>query len=266
MKNKLAFAKQIVLEAGEFLRTHRLDELNISQKTSQTDLVTQMDRQVQQSLIEKIQKCYPADHILAEEDGVRHDISDGNVWVIDPIDGTTNFIVQHSDFAVMVAYFEKGVGQFGLIYDVMADQLLYGGGEFPVYCNEQILPTFTSSELKMSLLSINAGMFEKNQWGLADLAAKSLGVRVYGSAAISFSRVLTGKLLAYFTCICPWDYAAASIMGEKLGYVTLTLNGDKPNFQSQQAIMMVPHCMQEEFLNYLKSHKEMTSEFATRLS
>ena len=53
----------------------------------------------------------------------------GAVWVIDPIDGTNNFVTQKEDFAVMVAYFEDGIGQFGLIYDVMRDHL-FRGGEF----------------------------------------------------------------------------------------------------------------------------------------
>lgn len=82
------------------------------------------------------------DAILAEENDVRHPINQGNVWVIDPIDGTVNFIVQGSQFAVMIAYYEQGIGQFGLIYDVMADQLLAGGGDFEVTLNGDKLPAY----------------------------------------------------------------------------------------------------------------------------
>lgn len=57
---------------------------------------------------------------------MRSPIAQGNVWVLDPIDGTVNFIVQKDNFAVMLAYYEEGVGQFGIIYDVMAD-ILYSG-------------------------------------------------------------------------------------------------------------------------------------------
>ena len=101
MKNKLEFAKQIVLEAGDYLRLHLHDDLMISKKTGPTDLVTQMDQQVQKDLVEKITNRYPEDRIFAEEDGLRSPISEGSVWVIDPIDGTNNFVTQKEDFAVL---------------------------------------------------------------------------------------------------------------------------------------------------------------------
>ena len=155
MKNKLEFAKQIVLEAGDYLRLHLHDDLMISKKTGPTDLVTQMDQQVQKDLVEKITHRYPEDRIFAEEDGLRSPISEGSVWVIDPIDGTNNFVTQKEDFAVMVAYFEDGIGQFGLIYDVMRDHLFYGGGEFPVYRNEVELTPFVDQPLENFLISSN---------------------------------------------------------------------------------------------------------------
>ena len=103
MKNKLEFAKQIVLEAGEYLRLHLHDALTITKKTGPTDLVTQMDQQVQQNLVDKITNRYPDDRIFAEEDGLRSPISEGSVWVIDPIDGPNNFVTQKDEVAVRVA-------------------------------------------------------------------------------------------------------------------------------------------------------------------
>ena len=67
--------------------------------------------------------------------------------MIDPIDGTNNFVTQKEDFAVMVAYFEDGIGQFGLIYDVMRDHLLRGG-EFPVYRNDLELTPLVDQPLE----------------------------------------------------------------------------------------------------------------------
>ena len=75
-----------------------------------------MDQKVQATLVHKILEAYPEDQIFAEEDELRAPIHSGKVWVIDPIDGTNNFVTQKEDFAVMVAYFEEGIGQFGLIY------------------------------------------------------------------------------------------------------------------------------------------------------
>ena len=185
MENKFHFAKEIIYQAGAFLREHLYDDLDVSQKTSATDLVTQMDRKVQDDLVAKILARYPQDAILAEENGLRHNITDGNVWVIDPIDGTTNFITQKADFAVMIAYFEEGIGRFGLIYDVTRDQLYHGGGDFDVYCNDRKLPAFEDRPFQDFLMASNAGMLQANDWGLANLARECLGVRVYGSAGIT---------------------------------------------------------------------------------
>ena len=234
------------------MRLHLHDDLMISKKTGPTDLVTQMDQQVQNDLVEKITHRYPEDRIFAEENGLRSPISEGSVWVIDPIDGTNNFVTQKEDFAVMVAYFEDGIGQFGLIYDVMRDYLFYGGGEFPVYRNEVELTLFVDQPLENFLIASNVGMLEKNDWGMADLGMDSLGIRVYGSAGISFSKILSGGILAYFSYIWPWDYAAAAIMGERLGYTVLNLNGDKPNYQTVEPIMMVPKVKLTEIQTYLK--------------
>ncbi|WP_148876943.1 inositol monophosphatase family protein [Streptococcus sp. Marseille-P7375] len=255
MENKFHFAKEIVYQAGAFLRDHLYDDLDVVQKSSPTDLVTQMDRFIQDDLVGKILAQYPDDAILAEENDLRHDIADGNVWVIDPIDGTNNFITQRADFAIMLAYFENGQGKFGLIYDVTRDQLFHGGGAFDVYCNDRKLTAFIDKPLQQYLMASNASMLEHNHWGLADLARDCLGVRVYGSAGISFAKTLAGGLVAYFSYNWPWDYAAAYVMADKLGFVIQTLDGEQPNFQTQEPIMIAPKCKLDELQEYLRKGK-----------
>ena len=98
-------------------------------------------------------------------------------------------------------------------------------------------------------------MLETNEWGLADLSRAVLGVRVSGSAAISFAKILSGHLLTYVTYLQPWDYAAASILGENLGYRVVTLSGEAPDFQTRQPVMMVPLEMQEEIQSYIYERK-----------
>ena len=112
-------------------------DLQIEEKTRLYDLVTNLDKATQELLITKIKQAYPNDNIMAEENNIHHPISDGNVWVLDPIDGTVNFVVQGANFAVMIAYYENGKGQFGLIYDVANDILYSGGGQFDVLCQRQ---------------------------------------------------------------------------------------------------------------------------------
>ena len=240
MENKFIFAKELIHIAGNFIRENMIHSLQIEEKTRFDDLVTNLDKATQELLIAKIKQVYPNDNIMAEENGVHHPVSDGNVWVLDPIDGTVNFVVQGANFAVMIAYYENGKGQFGLIYDVVNDILYSGGGQFDVYVNDKQLLPYQDIELSRTLVGCNANMFSCNYRGIRDFVSQTLGVRVYGGAGISMSYVMLGQLLAYFSYLQPWDYAAAKIMGEKLGYVLLTLDGKEPDFTTRQKVMFVP--------------------------
>ncbi len=251
METKYQFAQQIVLEAGAFLRQHRQDDLKVEIKSHFTDLVTQLDKQVQEDLTEKILARYPEDCIFGEECEDRHPISSGHVWVIDPIDGTTNFIVQGTDFAVLLAYFEEGVGKFGLIYDVMNDVLYHGGGDFPVYANDALLPSYQDKSASQGLIGLNTGLYAQNYAGLADFADCFLGTRSMGSAGLSFSRVLTQRLMAHASYVFPWDYAAASILGEKLGYVLVRVDGEKPSFDGREHVILIGKEKLEDVKRYL---------------
>ena len=115
MENKLIFAKEIIKEAGAFIKESLSKTITVEEKTAFDDLVTNIDKQTQDLLVARIKSAFPSDNIFAEENGLVHNIKDGNVWVLDPIDGTVNFIVQQDNFCVMIAYYEEGQGKFGLI-------------------------------------------------------------------------------------------------------------------------------------------------------
>lgn len=195
--------------------------------------------------------AFSGDAIFGEEDENRAPIAKGNVWVIDPIDGTTNFIVQKTDFAVLLAYFEDGIGKFGLIYDVMNDVLYHGGGDFPVYMNEELLPNSSDKDFRQGLIGINAGLYGQNLAGLANLSQQFLGTRSLGSAGLSFAHVLNQRLLVHTSYVYPWDYAAASILGEKLGYLLLNINGSKPSFNGRELVIFLAASKVEEMKRYL---------------
>ena len=98
-------------------------------------------------------------------------------------------------------------------------------------------------------------MLETNEWGLADWVERSSVFVSMGVRPFSFAKILSGRLLTYVTYLQPWDYAAASILGESLGYRIVTLSGETPNFQTRQAVMMVPLEMQEEIQSYIYERK-----------
>ena len=108
MEDKLIFAKEIIKEAGAFIKESLSKTITVEEKTAFDDLVTIIDKQTQDLLVARIKSAFPSDNIFAEENGLVHNIKDGNVWVLDPIDGTVNFIVQQDNFCVMIAYYEEG--------------------------------------------------------------------------------------------------------------------------------------------------------------
>ena len=109
---RLELAKDWVRDAGNFLKENIAAPLEITEKTRYDDLVTNFDKEVQEQIVANILHHFPEDKILAEEDEekIKFDSEIPHLWVLDPIDGTTNFIVQKDNFAVMLAYYEYGVG------------------------------------------------------------------------------------------------------------------------------------------------------------
>lgn len=244
MDKKLEVATAWVKEAGTKIKDYLTQPLIIEQKTNRTDLVTNVDKEIERFIVEKIRENYPKDKIIGEEgtEDERIDTSD-NVWFIDPIDGTLNFITQHENFCVMLAYYEAGIGKFGIIFDVVGQQFVYGGPEFGVYLNDKQLPSTHNMELKDGLVGVNAYMYANNRYHVKDIADKSLGVRILGCAGLEFIELLKGNQVAYLSNLCPWDYAAGAVLCTALDMIVthadgqpLTFNGRKPVFgMTQQA-------------------------------
>lgn len=259
MESKYQFAQKLIQEVGSYLRSQLGQDLVIEEKESFTDLVTHLDKLVQDRLSQAILAAYPSHVILAEESSDNPPFDKGSVWIIDPIDGTSNLIAQQADFAILLAYFEEGIGQFGLIYDVVQDRLYHGGGQFPVYENDRLLQVAKPRTLKTSLLGLNATLYAANYGGLRDLADQTLGTRSVGSAGIGFSHVLSGRLLAYASYLYPWDYAAAWVLGQALGYCLQTLDGSRPSFDGREYVILLPINQCQEIQGYLKECSYQTN-------
>lgn len=251
MESKYQFAKNLIKEVGLFLKEAMTKEIAVEEKTAPDDLVTNLDKLCQKKILSAISKSYPEDCFLAEENQVTTAFNQGKVWIIDPIDGTVNFIAQKEQFAIMIAYYEDGIGQFGLIYDPVMDLLYHGGGVFSVYCNDKLLTTYQEQALDRSLVGVNAHMLLNNSYQIREFTQKTLGIRIYGGAGVSMAQVMTQKLIAYFSWLSPWDYAAAAVLGEKLGYTLLTMDGRQPDFASRQMVMFIPKPLTNTILNLL---------------
>ncbi|WP_085524116.1 inositol monophosphatase family protein [Tuberibacillus sp. Marseille-P3662] len=236
-------AKAWIYEAGEILKTSLAEQLDVQFKSSHDDLVTNMDKRIEQFFIERIHKHYPEHKIVSEEGfGDEVDKEHGTLWLIDPIDGTMNFVHQKRHFAVSIGIYEHGKGRIGLIYDVMADDLYHCLAGEGAYLNDTLLPSLEAVPLNESVICINTTWVNENRRIDPDImrpiAAKCRGTRSYGSAAIELAYVATGILDAYFTMrLAPWDYGAGLILLNEVDGIATRADGSPIDLLKQNSIL-----------------------------
>ncbi|MDH6364219.1 myo-inositol-1(or 4)-monophosphatase [Enterococcus sp. PF1-24] len=222
-------------EAGEKIKESFKSEIEVAEKTSAKDLVTNIDKQTQQFLISKVNAYNPQAKILAEEEGYnQQDISQGQVFIIDPIDGTLNFVLEKENFCIMLAVFEEGVGKYGFIYDVMKKEIYWGSKQFGVYCNDRKLPQPKDLLLSEGLIGMNAYMHGNNLFNTLAIGEESKGIRCSGCAGIELIGILKGTRNGYISNLSPWDYAAGSVMLDIFNFPYSGVNGKKLAFEGRE--------------------------------
>lgn len=242
MQERKDFLKEIVLEAGALIRKRLQEDMKVKRKNDdRTDLVTSVDLEVERYLVDKISNKYPKDSFLTEEKTVDLVDSD-NVWIIDPIDGTMNFIYNLRDFAVSVAFYVKGKGELGVVYDVMADEMIIGVKDEGVTLNDKALPMIKPETLKQSIVDISLKTIRNlkryNVADFYDLPPLVLSHRNIGSAAIRIAHIALNRDHVYISDhLCIWDIAAAIIILEELGG-THNYVGKELEFNSDQFIFV----------------------------
>lgn len=234
------FARELVLDAGEQIRNSFKNQLTIDFKENASDLVTNMDKQIEQFFINKINDTFPAHRILGEE-GQGDDVTslEGTVWIIDPIDGTMNFVHMQRHFAISVGIYHNGEGIIGLIYDVAADDLYYAIKGKGAFFNDVQLPMLHSIDIGEAVIGINAawGIEKKRIDGsiIPSLIQDVRGTRSFGSATIEMAYIATGRIDGYISLrLSPWDYAAGKIIIEEVGGRISSINGEHLGMLTKQ--------------------------------
>jgi len=257
-----AHAKQWVKEAGNKIRLSFDQTLNIETKSNANDLVTNIDKEIEQFFIGKIRSVYPNHKIIGEEGfGDELNTSDGIVWLIDPIDGTMNFIHQQRNFAISIGVYENGIGKIGLIYDVVHDELYHAIRGKGAYLNERPLPKLGETTVKESIIALNATWVMENQridhHLMIPLARDARGTRSYGTAALEMVFVATGRVDAYLSMrLAPWDFGAGAVIIEELGGIVTNLRGEKLDYLSKDSLLAAKPGLHQSILkNYLKDGK-----------
>lgn len=210
---------------------NKLERLQIDVK-ARNDFVSDADRIAEHAIIETIQRHYPDHAILAEESGQQGD-SD-YCWVIDPLDGTTNFLHRFPVFAVSIGLLHKGRIEHGVVYDPMRQELFTASRGDGAHLDGRRIRVSKQLTLENALIGTgfpfrDGGMtIEPYLRMLQKAIANTSGVRRAGSAALDLCYVAAGRLDAYWeTGLAPWDLAAGTLIIREAGGLISGLDGSE---------------------------------------
>jgi len=225
--------KKWLLDASERILASFDMDIDISTKANANDLVTNLDKETEIFFNDKIKQSYPTHRVLGEE-GYGDQITDtsGIIWIIDPIDGTMNFVHQQRNFFISIGIYEDGIGKLGYIYDVVQEELYYAISGIGAYWDGKKLPKLTEGKIEESIIGLSSMWLVNNKHldvtkTLMPLIKDIRSTRAYGSAALEFSYVATGRLDGYINMrLAPWDFAGGKVIIEELGGVVTNLKGE----------------------------------------
>ena len=201
-------SKSVIRDFGE------VEKLQVSKK-GPNDFVTKTDKQVEKVLIEELSKTKKNYSFLSEEIGKINNKDKENIWIIDPIDGTTNFLHGIPHFAICIALQSKGEIVSGLIFDPIKDEMYYSEKNKGAFLNNQRLRVSKKS-------SLDDCLFSSNHEGVK---FSDFNMRYSGCAALDLAYVASGRLDGFFhNKINLWDVAAGALMVEEAGGVVNDLN------------------------------------------
>ncbi|MBV9293820.1 MAG: inositol monophosphatase [Frankiales bacterium] len=227
----LAVAVDLAHAAGELLRDRPAD-LDVHAKSSPTDAVTVMDRAAERLIIDALAERRPGDGVLAEESGERR--TDSSVtWVVDPLDGTVNYLYGIPHYAVSIAAEVDGTAVSGVVYDVARDRTYTataGGGAHrdgsPLHCRQQADPALA---LAATGFGYGADMRSRQARALAPVLPSVRDIRRMGCAALDLCAVAEGSVDAFFEAgMFPWDWSAGALIAREAGARVDGLDGRPP--------------------------------------
>jgi len=233
MKPTTNIAVRAARQAGKLLLRYygQVDAKSVSEK-GRNDFVSEVDRAAEQAIIEVIRRAYPNHAILAEESGEHR--GDDFQWVIDPLDGTTNYLHGCPQFAVSIALKHRGQLESAVVYDPLREEMYTadrGGG---AYLNDRRLRVSQRKDLHGALLGTGIPFrdqrFVEQYLAMMKLLIRdTAGIRRPGSAALDFAYVAAGRTDGFWELgLAPWDFAAGVLLvREAGGRVTDLAGGDR---------------------------------------
>ena len=246
MHPMLTIAVRAARRAGSIINRAALaGGLQVRSKRA-NDFVTEVDRAAEASIIETVHKAYPEHAILGEESGAILREGAEFRWIVDPLDGTTNFIHGFPQYCVSVAVEHRGALAHAVVYDPLRDELFTASKGRGAFLNDRRIRVSKCQKLGDALMGTGFPYRELNR---LDLYVKQLrfmmegcsGVRRAGAAALDLAYVACGRLDGFWELgLSPWDMAAGALLIQEAGGLVADLQGDQGFLESGDVCAATP--------------------------
>ena len=244
-------AGNIIVRAME-----HIERLNITEK-SENDFVTEVDKAAEKEIIRTIHNAYPSHAIMAEESGIQGD-SDFQ-WIIDPLDGTTNYLHGFPQFAVSIALKNKQTIEQAVVYDPLRQELFTASRGRGAHLNDRRIRVSSRRNLDGALLGTGFPFKQQQDLDVYLETFKALfpmtaGIRRAGSAALDLAYVASGRLDGFWELgLNPWDIAAGALLIEEAGGFISDFSGNQ-NFMESGNVVAANPKIQKMMLNLIQPH------------
>uniref|UniRef100_M3Z9L8 Inositol-1-monophosphatase n=1 Tax=Nomascus leucogenys TaxID=61853 RepID=M3Z9L8_NOMLE len=233
------YAVTLARQAGEVVCDALKNEVNVVLKSSPADLVTATDQKVEKMLISSIKEKYPSHSFIGEESvaaGEKSVLTDNPTWIIDPIDGITNFIHRFPFVAVSIGFVVNKKIEFGVVYSCVEDKIYTARKGKGAFCNGQKLQVSQQEDITKSLLVTELGYCRTSEI-VRTILSNMEKIRSAGTAATNICIVASGGAEAFYEMgIHCWHIAGAAIIVTEAGGVLMDVTGGPFDLMSRRII------------------------------
>lgn len=246
MHPMLINAVKAAREAGRIINRASQDvgTLKVQSKTY-NDFVSDVDRAAEQAIIDVLKDAYPDHGFLGEESG-ESEYKSENIWIIDPLDGTTNFLHNFPQYCISIALQQKGVLTQAVIYDPVRNDLFTATKGRGAFLNDKRIRVSNRSKLQDSLIATGFPFRDFTHLDtylgmLKDMIKKTTGIRRPGSAALDLAYVAAGWVDGFFEInLSTWDIAAGGLLVQEAGGIVGDFEGNESWLQTGNIVAANP--------------------------
>lgn len=236
-------AIKLASEAGEIIRTAIGKKKNVQTKISNVDLVTETDKQVEEFLKNGFKAHFPDHCFIGEESATAIDFTATPTWIVDPVDGTMNFVHSFPHTAVSIGFTVEKEVVLGIIYNPVLDKMFSAIKGRGAFCNGRKIEVSSVKELSQALIISEVGsnrapeVMEQVYENFTNITQKAHGIRIIGSAALNMCSIASGEADGYFEySLHCWDMAAGKVIVEEAGGIVIDPEGGPLDLMSRRVI------------------------------